>query len=156
MEISEHSPQVKIVVGDVFESSGASILIIPWSTTGGMGGAFRKGIESLGVTQIPEPLKAGEVATIPVTHGRSSIGTVLLAAVVDPREKSREAAIRRVEEATRRAGEVASTKDSVVATPLLATGAGGLDPEPAAQAMLAGFSASAHPSAQMWIYVLSR
>jgi hypothetical protein len=156
MATSEPGPQVKIVVGDVFESSNANILIIPCSTTGSMGGAFRKGIEALGVTEIPEQLKAGQVATIPVTHGRSSIGMVLLAAVVDPREKSPEAAIRRVEEATRRAGEVASTKDSVVATPLLATGAAGLDPEPAAQAMLAGFSASAHPSAQMWIYVLSR
>ena len=110
MAIPEPGPRVKIVVGDVFESSGASILMVPCSTTGSMGGAFRKGIEELGITEIPESLKAGQVVTIPVTHGRSSIGTVLLAAVVAPREKSREAAIGRVEEATRRAGEVASTK----------------------------------------------
>jgi hypothetical protein len=148
-------PQVNVVFGDVFESS-ASILIVPCSTTGSMGGAFRDGIKALGITEIPGPLKAGQVATIPVAHGRSSIRTVLVAAVVDPRDKSPEATIPRVEEAARRAGEVVSAEGGVVASPLLATGAAGLEPEPAAQAMLAGFSASAPPSAQMRIYVLSR
>jgi len=112
----EPGPQVNVVFGDVFESS-ASILIVPCSTTGSMGGSFRNGIKALGITEIPGPLRAGQVAAIPVAPGRSSVRTVLVAAVVDPREKSPEAAIRRVTEATRRAGEVASAEGSVVASP---------------------------------------
>jgi hypothetical protein len=147
--------QVRIVVGDVLESL-ANVLLVPCSTTGSMGGAFRNGIKTLGITKIPGPLKAGQVATVPVSHSGSTIRTVLIAAVVAPEEESAEAAIRRVEAAARRAGEVASSGDIVVASPLLATGAGGLEPGAAARAMATGFAASAHPSAQMWIHVLSQ
>jgi KAP family P-loop domain len=152
---SSEGPNIDILLGDVFESH-ASILIVPCSTSGSMGGAFRDGVKALGLTDVPGPLKAGDVAAVSVSRSESPIREVLLAAVVAPGDTSSAATIRRVEDACRRAGESASGADAVVAAPLLATGAGGLEPAAAVQAMVAGFTASAHPAATLRIYVLSK
>jgi hypothetical protein len=118
-----------------------------------MTAGVRARVRELGLTTGEVRFDPGQVVPAVAADSSASRQTVLFAAAV-PAGGTTTAGI--VEEAARGVGDFASSPGSTTAFPLLGTGAGGLSPEVALTAIVAGFRTSAHADAIARVYVLDQ
>ncbi|MEU4198049.1 P-loop NTPase fold protein [Kribbella sp. NPDC026611] len=138
--------RVDVVHGDVFDQ-GADIVVVPCSVHGSVSSDFADRLARLGVDSPTGSFSLGEVVEARSTS--SAHARILFAAVVTD-EGTR---VRVIEQAAREIG-FRTAEDSVVAFPLLGTGAGGMEPGPALLAILNGFMAGAPAGARAKVCVL--
>lgn len=141
--------QVEIVVGDLFDSDAPEI-VVPCGIDGSMTGEVRARVEDLGARP-PETGRylPGSLAPVAAPDGR----TLLFAMAAEPRSRVNQDRV--LAQTAEEIGKRAGTAASVVAAPLLGTGAGGLEPEASFAALTSGFAKTAHPEARLLVHVLT-
>ncbi|GLY97511.1 P-loop NTPase fold protein [Actinoplanes sp. NBRC 103695] len=141
--------RVEIVVGDLFDSD-APMLVVPCGVDGSISARVRDRVWALGVRP-PEVREyvPGSLAPVTAQDGR----ILLFAMAAEPRSRLNQDRV--LAQTAEEIGKQAATAGSVVAVPLLGTGAGGLEPEESFRVLTSGFAKTADPDATLRVHVLT-
>jgi len=140
--------RVTVEQGDLGEVN-ADVLVIPATTGGSFGARWRTIVQRVGLpTVVPGDIRHGSIHVVAVP-GRGNVRLLAFAATVDPGQPTSRDVILSVGRELGQLVDQLTASAVVVATPLLGTGVGRLDPRASLEGLVEGWLETAREGAQL-------
>ncbi|MFZ6011021.1 MAG: hypothetical protein ACOYXT_11810 [Bacteroidota bacterium] len=144
--------KISFSLGNIFETPG-EILVIPRNSDGGISNKIEEGLKKLRIPYAPRKTEAGAIDFLTSSAKQYSM-IAFVTTVAQPSAKSSVDIIKLIGD--RLGSYVNETALRVVVSPLLGTGAGGLDPVDAFVALQDSFAASSPSDGKLNVVILEQ